>query len=1237
MQSNFFIGIVEDRNDPLMIGRVRARVVGLHIHDKTILPTTDLPWAMVMQPATSTSGMGSVAAGPAEGTSVIVIFNDFPANQQPIIIGALGGIPQQQQVFIDRFEDTPLFKDDITPAGRTIPTTAEGVNANQTGPVTSPNPTLSSLVNQGRQESSKTTPGLVETTLSGTAASFEAVGNKLGGIGGVGSTFGSLKNQFEDTIIETGNRDVALTTFVNEAAASGELGNKLASVFEGASTLQLLERQFNIPISGFEAIINLAGGSTSISSLIQGAENALKDIAQNAISSVFGSFGGLASLGNLAGSVDNLIDDARDDFESLFKTGISSVQAVNQGLQGAATSLTTALVGEGGIAVESAPIDIVPTPIIAAGPDAVADALLTTYNSEAQLAENVGNIEVTTIIPMKEIDIVAFEGVPEGTTPPVFGSYGGPNFGGASPKLEAPPPTDLKRYPGGADGPIPIEPPPKSTTDIAAATANIKLLLEACDKYGLKTKEQKAALLGIVGGECGWIPKAESAQYSNPDRLLQIFPSTFKGKRDLAENYCNWVVGKKGQPPEFFNYVYDPANNGKQLGNSKPGDGGKFYGRGFIQLTGRSNYERYARLSGHPLDEDPDLLVRDPKVSAEIAVLYLMDRVAKGVVPTAHPGYFYAAKQSVGNNSPDIAARKLQYYEHFYGIKTPGTYGYCDKTAGNTQNPFSYHGGLAGNEAGKVDNNGFQDPHKKYPLKRYQAEQETNRLARGVIKETVVPLKESKRTIGVPLPLGSGNFSEPPIPFGAQYPYNRVTETESGHIQEFDDTPGHERIHTYHRSGTYEEIDSNGTKVTKIVGDNYIIIDRNGFISIAGDANLTVNGNVNIFCRSDANIEVAGSAEMRVGGNFDIGVARDMNIAVEGNFSLWANGGMNLQSRKKGHIMTTEDNLYIGSNKAMHIVSEEDMYIKTAMNQHTTVAMNHYLLATETVNITSGQSIKLTPPPPLLGSGAKPPTPALKALVHGMVPPPLGVPLYPTVEPLVGPAPLGEENFMYETPTETGTKANQAYAREQQSQTGVSNTAESETDPGTGGGGAILQSAKQKEILAMSTFTADYRLSKHFTLGMMFDGGFNAKHRLVDQNGLTKQQIVANLSALCENILERYLEELPDGIQGYRRKWFITSGYRMGASKSDHAKGRACDIQLAGRDKKQHYDLIKKLDKLVPYDQLLLEYQGPQSVWIHTGFRGNSNTTFGGGSNRSQAATVVVDTNQFIPGFSLRA
>ena len=111
----FFIGVVEDRNDPMKLGRCKVRVVGLHTHDKTILPTSDLPWSMLMMPITSASasGIGSSAIGPVEGTTVIVIFHDYPDCQQPIMIGAIGGLPQAEPVLIGQFNDSPIFKDNM--------------------------------------------------------------------------------------------------------------------------------------------------------------------------------------------------------------------------------------------------------------------------------------------------------------------------------------------------------------------------------------------------------------------------------------------------------------------------------------------------------------------------------------------------------------------------------------------------------------------------------------------------------------------------------------------------------------------------------------------------------------------------------------------------------------------------------------------------------------------------------------------------------------------------------------------------------------------------------------------------------------------------------------------------------------------------------------------------------------------------------------------------------------------
>jgi hypothetical protein len=90
----FYTGVVESRSDPLELGRCQVRIVGLHTHDKTQLPTQQLPWATPVQPVTSAAmnGIGHTPIGPVEGTSVIILFADHD-KQQPIILGTLGGIP----------------------------------------------------------------------------------------------------------------------------------------------------------------------------------------------------------------------------------------------------------------------------------------------------------------------------------------------------------------------------------------------------------------------------------------------------------------------------------------------------------------------------------------------------------------------------------------------------------------------------------------------------------------------------------------------------------------------------------------------------------------------------------------------------------------------------------------------------------------------------------------------------------------------------------------------------------------------------------------------------------------------------------------------------------------------------------------------------------------------------------------------------------------------------------------
>lgn len=130
-----------------------------------------------------------------------------------------------------------------------------------------------------------------------------------------------------------------------------------------------------------------------------------------------------------------------------------------------------------------------------------------------------------------------------------------------------------------------------------------------------------------------------------------------------------------------------------------------------------------------------------------------------------------------------------------------------------------------------------------------------SRLARNEkISNSPIQLKRTSTTKAVPT-AGGGTWTEPTTPYAAVYPYNRVMETESGHILEFDDTPGAERVHIYHRSGTFEEVHPDGTKVIRIHADAYEIILSDKNVYVKGDVNITAGGDLNLKAGGSVNIE----------------------------------------------------------------------------------------------------------------------------------------------------------------------------------------------------------------------------------------------------------------------------------------------------------------------------------------------------------------------------------------------
>ena len=171
---------------------------------------------------------------------------------------------------------------------------------------------------------------------------------------------------------------------------------------------------------------------------------------------------------------------------------------------------------------------------------------------------------------------------------------------------------------------------------------------------------------------------------------------------------------------------------------------------------------------------------------------------------------------------------------------------------------------------------GFYDPDGVYPLDDYLGEQDTNRLARGEnLDKTILKSRADARIPNIPTAL-TGNWAEPKSAYGATYPHNHVYESESGHIFEIDDTPTAERLHRYHKAGTFEEIRPDGSRVTKIKGSDYELTIGSKSMMVKGDVLYTNEG----------------KAQLKVGKDFYIEVDGDMRTLVHGNVIMYTKGSL---------------------------------------------------------------------------------------------------------------------------------------------------------------------------------------------------------------------------------------------------------------------------------------------------------------------------------------------------------
>jgi hypothetical protein len=173
---------------------------------------------------------------------------------------------------------------------------------------------------------------------------------------------------------------------------------------------------------------------------------------------------------------------------------------------------------------------------------------------------------------------------------------------------------------------------------------------------------------------------------------------------------------------------------------------------------------------------------------------------------------------------------------------------------------------------------GFKDPNSKYPTELYIDKTDTNLLAQESVDTH--PSKEIKDTLDS-WSTASGSAEQiASTQASALYPTNHVFETESGHYVEFDDTAGNERIHLFHKKGTFIEIDSSGNMIIKTVGNITNIVAGNMDVYVKGNYSVSAGGNIDVYAGGNLTEKVDGNRKTTITGNDEVTITGTLTAKV---------------------------------------------------------------------------------------------------------------------------------------------------------------------------------------------------------------------------------------------------------------------------------------------------------------------------------------------------------------------
>jgi predicted chitinase len=161
-------------------------------------------------------------------------------------------------------------------------------------------------------------------------------------------------------------------------------------------------------------------------------------------------------------------------------------------------------------------------------------------------------------------------------------------------------------------------------------------------KHGITDWNDVVQLMANISTETGGGTIVRESGNYRAERIVEVFGEGKSSAKVTPQEAQQLAHNDKALFERVYNNPQKSPKLTRELGNMLPGDGFKFRGGGDLQLTGRDNYERIGRMTGHPeIIDNPDLL-KDPEVSFKVAVAEFVALGCLGLYKQGHARPFAA-------------------------------------------------------------------------------------------------------------------------------------------------------------------------------------------------------------------------------------------------------------------------------------------------------------------------------------------------------------------------------------------------------------------------------------------------------------------------------------------------------------------------------------------------------------------------------------------------------------------